>query len=46
VLILRKGAPPPEKVDSNAVRAEEKIQISEAASSSDSRTNYGSITSS
>jgi hypothetical protein len=34
VLILRKGAPPPVKVDSNAAaRAEEKIRVSEAASS-------------
>jgi len=33
-LILRKGAPPPVKVDSNAAaRAEEKIRVSEAASS-------------
>lgn len=34
VLILRKGAPPPVKVDSNAAaRTEEKIRVSEAASS-------------
>ncbi len=34
MLILRKGAPPPVKVDPNAaVRAEEKIRVSEAASS-------------
>jgi hypothetical protein len=34
VLIIRKGAPPPVKVDPNAAaRAEEKIRVSEAASS-------------
>ncbi|MGB8851021.1 MAG: hypothetical protein WCC76_14995 [Candidatus Acidiferrales bacterium] len=34
ILILRKGAPPPVKMDPNAaVRAEEKIRVSEAASS-------------
>jgi hypothetical protein len=47
VLILRKGAPPPVKVYSNAAaRAEEKIRFRKPNHRSDSRTNYSSITSS